>query len=90
MSFYNFADCTEPFIVDIFTDGVADDAIGVAGGVNTIQSRGKSCLFLFNFYNDLLAHFFKESVWTTPRYPAVRHERIEQEGALDFAPWVSL
>ncbi len=51
MSFYIFADCTEPFIVDIFTDGVADDAKGVAGGKNTIQSRGKSCLFLLNFYN---------------------------------------
>lgn len=33
-------DCTAPFIIDVFTDALADDAI--AGNANTMASRGKN------------------------------------------------
>jgi len=35
----NICDCTPPFTVDIFTDNTADPQ-AIAGGTNTIQSRG--------------------------------------------------
>lgn len=43
---FNIPDCTQPFIVDIYTDN-ADDIMGMMGSTampNALRSRGKSFL----------------------------------------------